>query len=277
MTQTKEVKLKQTNRELIKVALKANQPILIRGLRGSGKSQTIKSVCEEEGYTVITRNLNGAESYEVVSGLPRQEGNSFNYLIPLWWKDVEQMVKSGKKIVLFFDEINHALPEVLNGLHGVLDPERRIAGLELPEVRIVAAGNMAEENESLTEMPLPLLERFAIKIEDFQNDEAEEYLENKYPEMKGIVQIAFNGEKPNPRRIEKMLICIKAGLTDKNILSDLTDYNTGSLIYEEIKKGNYDFEMVNESNNASKKRKLVNELKQLDEIDLIDILNKVTR
>ena len=250
MTQTKEVKLRQTNRELIKVALKANQPILIRGLRGSGKSQTIKSVCEEEGYTVITRNLNGAESYEV---------------------------KSGKKIVLFFDEINHALPEVLNGLHGVLDPERRIAGLELPEVRIVAAGNMAEENESLTEMPLPLLERFAIKIEDFQNDEAEEYLENKYPEMKGIVQIAFNGEKPNPRRIEKMLICIKAGLTDRNILCDLTDYNTGSLIYEEIKKGNYDFEMVNESNNASKKRKLVNELKQLDEIDLIDILNKVTK
>lgn len=268
----------QSNEDLIRIALKSNQPMLIRGKRGTGKSQTIKSVCKQEGYIVITRNLNGAESYEVVAGLPRQDGATFNYLIPLWWKDVERMVKDGKKVCIFLDEINHAMPEVLNGLHGVLDPERRIAGLEIPEVRIIAAGNKAEENETLTEMPLPLLDRFAIQIDDFKNDSAKAYLSAKYPDMRAIIDIVFaTCKNANPRRVEKLLNCIAAGLTDKRQITALSDKNCADLIYDELEHGDYKFALVNESANKSKKLDLVMELRKLDATDFLDVVDQATK
>lgn len=273
------MKDKQTAKELIKISLAANQPILIRGKRGTGKSETVKAICRQEGYTCIVRNLNGAESYEVVAGLPRQDGQSFNYLIPMWWKDVEQMVKTGQKVCIFLDEINHAMPEVLNGLHGVLDPERRIAGLEIPDVRIIAAGNMAEENETITEMPLPLMDRFAIVIDDFINEEAESYLVNQYPDAPGIIKMIFASIKPNPRMVEKLIKCIRCGMTDIRQLTRMLNGNEqiSRQIYEEIKNGNYKFDLIDESDSFSKRRRIIQQIKSLDEVEAVILADEMQK
>jgi MoxR-like ATPase len=79
--------------------------------------------------------------------------------LPDWIAEV--LMRPNENFVLFFDEINHASEAVLNNLYGVV-LERKLGRWTFNNVRIIAAGNTSNENESISMLSKPFLNRFEI-------------------------------------------------------------------------------------------------------------------
>lgn len=75
--------------------------------------------------------------------------------------------KTGKKTVIFFDEINQAQPNVLNTLFGLIQ-NKRFADREEYSIEdaaiFAAAGNFYRENPAISKLPDPLISRFDFII-----------------------------------------------------------------------------------------------------------------
>lgn len=177
------------NRKNIEMALKANIPLLLIGDSGWGKSELIAQIVSEMGLPLVDLR---ASAYlpEDFQGIPKEvDSNYFKYLIPDWaW------INKNKEFVLFLDEINQAIIQVLHALYKVV-LNRAIGDVSLPKMKIIAAGNRMEENPFLTKLPEPLLKRFLVL--DYVKDvtSACEYLNAKY-------NLALDSIYTNPRQTE---------------------------------------------------------------------------
>lgn len=123
--------------ECMNDALDANQPAIIWGMRGCGKSQGIKQLAKRRGARLIEIRLSDRDAIDF-SGIPAREGNSTVWLRPAFLPALDET----GEIILFLDEADR--PSSLNvfnlAMQLVLD--RRVAGHELgANVRILAAGN----------------------------------------------------------------------------------------------------------------------------------------
>lgn len=195
--------MKQQIKQLT-AAIRNNRPALLFGKAGSGKTSTVHAIAKKEGFPVETLLLAGILP-EDLGGLVRPMGSHFSYLPPEW------AVKYGDKpFILFLDEINQASIQTLHALFYVVN-DRTVAGLKLPNMRIIAAGNTVHENEFLTPLPAPLLDRFVYKINwQADIDEATKYLSQKY--NCPLLFEAINKTKTEnitPRHIEQMLMLIE--------------------------------------------------------------------
>lgn len=189
-------------------AIKNNRPALLLGAAGTAKTATIHSIAKDLCYPVEVMLLAGILP-EDLGGLVRPLDNkSFGYLPPNW------AVKYGDKpFVLFLDEINQASIQTLHALFYVVN-DRTVAGVKLPNMRIIAAGNTSKENEFLTPLPAPLLDRFVYRIEwkaDLKS--SVEYLRKKYTghQSKTLLDCVEDTatEHVTPRHVEQMLMLIE--------------------------------------------------------------------
>lgn len=191
-------------KETITDLLRSNTNTIVYGMSGWGKSQIIEQSSKELGMKCQILSLAGVAPEDF--GIPVTREGYYEYLPPKWAVDFH---KTGENFVLFLDEITQATIQVMHAIYPlVLD--KRIGGLTLPNMRIIAASNHDQENPNLTTIMKPLLNRFSVELkieEDFGQsmiDDFWSYIINKYPNQRTIIDILkSNVISTNPRAYEE--------------------------------------------------------------------------
>jgi hypothetical protein len=152
-------------KNLLTIAKAANDPLLIEGVHGIGKSEEVKQWAEENGYYLKILFTSLIEETDLAGiPVPSKDGKSTIWLEPEWVTEFREQSANGKECVLFLDELNRANLQVQNAaLELVLN--REINGHKLPvtngnESYVIAAVNPADENYNVQEFDPALLDRF---------------------------------------------------------------------------------------------------------------------
>lgn len=187
-------------KNLIKKSVNNDLPLLLFGKSGWGKTSLVEQVGEELGLEVVKLSL-ALCLPEDIGGIPSPNGDSFKYLLPDWFYS-----RKDKEFILFLDEINQSSPQVLHAIYSLV-LEKRLHSVTNSKMRIVAAGNLEDENVHLTEIMQPLLNRFYV-VDFIHNEQtALDHLNNKYGlDLKEL--------ESNPRDIEQAYFAFKAGLNE---------------------------------------------------------------
>lgn len=161
----------------VRACREVDQPMLVFGAPGVGKSDQIRGAAEEDDL-VIDLRLNSLEAIDM-RGLPIIRKDENRNPLDVQWVRPEFLPSEGgivangrlyKKGIVFLDELNTAQPSVQNpALQLVLD--RRIGKHELPRSwYICAAANRAEDRAHTYPLSAALLDRFAIYDYSPKND-----------------------------------------------------------------------------------------------------------
>lgn len=185
---------------MIYEAIKNDLPLLILGKSGWGKTALVEKAGQDLGLEVVTLSL-ALCLPEDIGGIPQQNGESFKYLLPEWFHS-----RVDKDFILFLDEINQAPPQVLHAIYGLVQ-KRELHGVSNKKMRVVAAGNLSEENPHLTDIMQPLLNRFYVYDYIHDPKPAIDYLNNKYG-------IALKEIANSPRDTEQGIVAYNAGLRE---------------------------------------------------------------
>lgn len=126
--------------------------LMVYGPPGVGKTTILKEFAEKKKYELRVLHLSRMDPSDW-SGIPRQNRNYTEFLPISLFKPPRKRGKKPVKIVVFFDELNTAMPQVLNAALDVLLEKRSDhANAKLPDdTIIVAAGNLGEEDGTYVE------------------------------------------------------------------------------------------------------------------------------
>ena len=130
-----------------------SQPIMLSGIHGIGKSESLRGHFEAKGYRVIILFVGQMADAGDLIGLPErvdttitlEDGSTITRKItqfcpPAWWP-----LDKDEKVIIFFDEVNRGKPEIMQCLMDMV-LNRKLNGLELPsETRIVGAINPIDD------------------------------------------------------------------------------------------------------------------------------------
>ena len=145
--------------------LDANQPVMIWGSPGIGKSDVVRQKAKQRNEDLIDMRLSQLESVDLrgVPSIDRDTGRTV-------WNPPAELPSTGKGI-LFLDEINSA-PQSTTAAAYQLILDRRLGSYEVPEGwKIVAAGNRITDRAIVNPMPTPLKNRFAHLVYEVHNDD----------------------------------------------------------------------------------------------------------
>ena len=132
----------------------AGNPIFIEGSPGTGKSQLVHQLCQEDGKECIDIRLALLNPVDL-RGIPIIKGDKVFWVPPIF-------LVNKKNARFFLDEIN-AAPSTTQAAAYQWVLDRRIGEWEMdPSCTIIAAGNRATDRAIVYEMPAPLRNRFAI-------------------------------------------------------------------------------------------------------------------
>lgn len=150
-----------TEEDIIRGAIESDIPVFLHGQSSEGKSARVKQIdptCE----LIYLRNatpdsLNGRSVYN-------QETGDMIDIPPTWYKKLKEKCERepDKLHVVFFDEINNALPSI-QGMAFNIVLDREVNGIwRLPEnARVVAAGNDMQDSLAAHQIAAPFFNRFA--------------------------------------------------------------------------------------------------------------------
>jgi MoxR-like ATPase len=139
-------------KEILEFLDKLDNPpaLMIFGVPGIGKTTIVKKFAEEKGYELRIKHLSRMDPTDW-TGIPKNDPNDpYTSFRPI---SLFRPSKDNKRIVIFFDEINTALPQVLNSALDVILEKRgdvETYGREaiLPEnTLIISAGNLGPEED----------------------------------------------------------------------------------------------------------------------------------
>lgn len=140
----------------VKRSFDANQPVMLWGPPGVGKSQGVEQLCKELGYRFIDIRLSQMDAVDL-RGIPFRDEKTgrTDWALPKIWPTDED-----ETTVIMFDEINHATQATLSAAFQAIQ-ERRIGDYFFPKnTRFVAAGNRAKDRTYANTMPTALRNRF---------------------------------------------------------------------------------------------------------------------
>lgn len=257
--------------DIIRGAIESDVAVFLHGPSSEGKSARVKQIdptCE----IIYLRNatpdsLNGRSVYNQSTG-------EMIDIPPTWFKKVQAKCEKepDKLHVVFFDEINNALPSIQGmAFNIVLDKE--VNGIwKLPDnARIVAAGNDTQDSLAAYQLAAPFFNRFAHV---YINTTTEKWLKwarenNIHPAIYAYIackrgeplRSEYTGEKPNadPRKWEmasKMLYAtgrpeMLRALIGEDITDEFVKFCSQPVItVEDVLSGNYsdkDIEKMNTS------------------------------
>lgn len=141
------------------VVIGLNEPVLVVGQFGAGKSVGICQACDEADAFLVDIRLGQYDSVDI-RGIPTIEKKRtvWNPASTLPFKGSTNFPKD-KPIVIFFDEITSATVPVLGVTYQIIN-ERRCGEFELMDnVRIICAGNRKEDKGIVNRIPEPLKNR----------------------------------------------------------------------------------------------------------------------
>ena len=187
----KEIELTKIKQTEFYTVLKSKKNILLFGKSGWGKSQIVKKYCEDHGLKLKIISL-ASKLPEAIGGIPHATDKG--YYEELLSEELKEVFEDeGEGWVIFFDEINQAVQEVLNTLYGICYPmgeDRNWCGHSLSKAQIVACGNLADGTDGtvyLNDLPTPLHNRFFVYELTPNRKDTTEYLKKKW---KNIPQVA---------------------------------------------------------------------------------------
>ncbi|MBO5005010.1 MAG: AAA family ATPase [Clostridia bacterium] len=141
---------------------KGTGDFFIQGKAGWAKTSIVQDIAAKMGYTTLVVYLDKAIAADL-GGIPvaatrKKTGALYmEYSHPGWLTYMEE--HPDEKFLLFFDEMNQANGEVLNALMPIV-LEHVICGVRIPNMIVGAAGNLDEENMTLSALNQPLIDRF---------------------------------------------------------------------------------------------------------------------
>lgn len=171
------------NIKLLKACIESDNPALLIGETGVGKTTIIREVAKEQSKTLVRISVNGSMGVEEILGKWLVDKGTTK------WQDgiLTAALRNGDWVVM--DEINAALPEILFTLHSLLDDDRKIV---LPEkdnevvtphadFRFFATMNPPEEYSGTKDMNKALMSRFhaVIYVDVLSSKEEAKLLELK--------------------------------------------------------------------------------------------------
>lgn len=161
--------------------------VLLYGKPGTGKTTQACKVSENGFYSIP---LNEETTVSEVLGFWLPKGDGFEWMngtaVRAWLEEK----------VLVLNEIDHASGSVMSILHSILD-DKEMACISLPNGQNVRPGKrfrvIATMNGGLGDLPVPLLDRFDIKIQiDEPHPNAIKSLE---PDLQELVKSAYSNDK----------------------------------------------------------------------------------
>jgi len=149
---------------MLDVLLDADQPTMIWGAPGIGKSQLVKQIADRRGMKLIDVRLSLLSDVDL-RGIPYTNNGRTEWAPPAF------LPRTNGDTILFFDEMNRAMTSVMNAAFQIV-LDRKLGEYELPpNVRIVAACNRETDGGGITRIPSALLNRFTrIDIEPDHKD-----------------------------------------------------------------------------------------------------------
>jgi len=145
----------KTIKELAKTALDANLSVLVLGHPGVGKSTLARELAQEYGLELIDIRLAHVEPSELVGvQLPDRETGKLVTYVPEW-------VPKDKPAFIFLDEFNAGVSKLHQAAAYQIVLDRRAGKVKFhPETKIMAAGNLEEDNAIVTPLSQALNNRF---------------------------------------------------------------------------------------------------------------------
>ena len=193
--------------------------IFVYGKSGIGKSAIVEEYAEENKLKVITFSL-ATEMPEAMGGIPhanltdKEKSEAVAYFTRLLDERLAPIFEvAGKGYILFFDEMNQALPEVLNACYSICHPHpdtRNWVGHSLEYAQIIGAGNLSTGEDGtvyLNDIPTPLHNRFHIFELKSNKKDTKDFLKKKYkniPQVAKYIDVLLDEDVP-PRDIDDIL------------------------------------------------------------------------
>jgi len=185
--------------------------IFVYGKSGIGKTAIVEEYAFENGLKVIVFSL-ATEMPEAMGGIPHVSAEE--YFKRLLDERLQPLFKTkGKGYILFFDEMNQAVPEVLNACYSICHPDpskRHWCGHSLEYAQIVGAGNLSTGEDGtvyLNDIPTPLHNRFNIFEMQASKKDTMDYLKKKWkniPQVAKYINVLLDENIP-PRDIDGIL------------------------------------------------------------------------
>lgn len=171
-----------------------NIPLLLMSHPGFGKTSTLAKFCEYKDYNLYSLIASQYSSDDIL-GLQTLKNGKLERVTPAWFDEMEEIMKNGKRTILFLDEIT-CVDEWIQGSLLDLIFSRKLGSKKLSDnVLVVAAGNYSKDLNNAFKMTAPLINRFLIlnlwnndydvhdflndSFEDLRREEIESYLELK--------------------------------------------------------------------------------------------------
>lgn len=207
----KEIELTKIKQTEFYTVLKSKKNILLFGKSGWGKSQIVKKYCEDNKLKLKIISL-ASKLPEAIGGIPHATDKG--YYEELLSEELKEVFEDeGEGWVIFFDEINQAVQEVLNTLYGICYPmgeDRNWCGHSLSKAQIVACANLSDGTDGVTylnDLPTPLVNRFFPFELECSKTDAKNYLKKKYrniPQVVKYIDVMLDAEK-SPRTVDECL------------------------------------------------------------------------
>lgn len=143
----------QDLKQMLEILDKMPNPpaLMVYGAPGIGKTSILSDFAKEKNYDLRVKHLSRMDATDW-SGIPKQnEGQKYTEFMPI--SIFKPLEKDKNKIIIFFDELNTAMPQVLNAaLDVILEKKGEGEGAILPENTIIlAAGNLGDEDGTYVE------------------------------------------------------------------------------------------------------------------------------
>lgn len=249
-----------TEEDIIRGAVESDVAVFLHGPSSEGKSARVKQI-DPECEIIYLRNatpdsLNGRSVYNQATG-------EMIDIPPVWFRKVKEKCERepDKLHVVFFDEINNALPSI-QGMAFNIVLDREVNGTwKLPDnARIVAAGNDMQDSLAAHQLAAPFFNRFAHV---YINTTTEKWLRwarknDIHPAIYAYIayrngetlRSEYNGETPNadPRKREmasKMLYAtgrpeMLRSLIGEDITDEFVQFCRQPVItVDDVMNGNY--------------------------------------
>lgn len=127
-------------KEAINLKLQLGQVPNIIGESGIGKTELVKEVAEDMGYKYYSITCSLLQEGEMA--MPAVIEKKLRYILHPILTKIAKNAEEGKDSILFFDEVNRALPSVMSELMNVIW-EKEVMGIKLPKdkLHVVCAMN----------------------------------------------------------------------------------------------------------------------------------------
>lgn len=177
--------------QALEVCIEQNQPVILWGTYGIGKSDIVRQLAQRLGYQLKDDRAVLKDPVDL-RGLPHVNGDGLAHFAP-----PADFPRDGKGI-WFMDELNRA-PVLVQNAYFQLVLDRQLGEYTLPpEWRIIAACNRESDGAGLVRMPQGLLNRFLhIDVEPDLEDFCSWATTGGLPAEVAPLMVAFMRWRPN--------------------------------------------------------------------------------